>query len=97
MSVIDIRPIRGFHRTKTIANFKQTSLTYFFVRLRFLSGLRGTRIPNLLIRSQMLYPIKLRVLAFAGAKIYYFFENQQGLQKNSHPKIYMSCDMYRFF
>ena len=28
----------------------------------------GTRTPNLLVRSQMLYPIKLQVLLFDGRK-----------------------------
>ena len=53
---------------------KNKGLTTSVIRLCLSSGPGGTRIPNLLIRSQMLYPIKLRVLSFAGAKIYQFFE-----------------------
>ena len=32
----------------------------------FISGPEGSRTPNLLIRSQMLYPVKLRVLLWAA-------------------------------
>src|SRR5262249_43015550 len=61
----DSRPGDGCTCGCTSGRFTRSAETRIIADLEVFSALGGTRTPNLLIRSQMLYPIELRALGNA--------------------------------